>query len=237
MMQLFGEVRRLAMHDPTALSWPQDDIEEVAGMTPEEFATSGDHYFTGMEEEAKTVCEYLRELEGDVDVSLPRRVGAYYRLPRPPVIQTRSWITQQPKPSKRKTELGYFYDLGNRLISVTTPIEHLELLLKNPPPQLPPIQGSWYSGQEPQDTDTSGPGIDRHRQLAYKIKDSPLPEVPFDVFRRLGLALWDDTRMRSMRLLGKYCDTAFTAAEYFVWRSLLPEEEIARAAARIELMS
>ncbi|KAM0265190.1 hypothetical protein ACHAQJ_000343 [Trichoderma viride] len=236
MMQLFGEVRCLAVHDPNALSWPHEDIEQVVEMTPDEFATSGDCYFTGMEEEAKTVCEYLEKLESEDDESLQGRMGiCYYRLPRPPVIQARNWITQKPKPCRRKTELGQVYDLGNRFIPATPPIESLELLVNNPRPRLPLAQGSWFSGQQPGDADTSGPGIDCYKVLGYRIADSPLPGVSFDVFRRLGFALWDDTRMKSMRLLGKHNETLFTPAQFFVWRSLLPEEEIAQVAALVEL--
>lgn len=235
MMQLVGEVQRLAIRDPIGLGWPLEDIEEVARMTPEGFVTSGNRYFEEMEEEGMTVCEYLRQLGGENGESLQRSLANYYRLPRPPAIEARSWITQMPKPSMRKTEFGNVYDLGNRLIPADPPIESLERLVKEPPPKRPLAHRTWFSGQEPINADTSGVGIDRHIDLAFKTADSPLPDVPFDTFRRLGFALWDDVRMRSMRLVGKYYENSFTAAQFFVWRSLLPEEEIARAVARIEM--
>ncbi|RFU78491.1 hypothetical protein TARUN_3738 [Trichoderma arundinaceum] len=234
MMQLVGELRHLAMRDPDALGWPQEDVEQAIGMMPEAFATSGDCYFVGMEEEAITVCEYLHTLDDEGDEFSQGRMESFYRLPRPPEIQTRSWTTQEPKPCMRKTTLGYVYDLGNRFIAATPPIERLELLIRPPPAKLPPVQGSWFSGQQSQEADRAGPGVEGYKQIAYDNWETPLSGVQFDSFRRLGFALWDDTRMRSLRLMDKYNWRLIGAPQIFVWRSLLSEEEIALAAVRFE---
>jgi hypothetical protein len=233
-IQPFGEVQRLAERDPNGLGWPLEDIEEIAKMTPEIFVTSRSLYFHGMQEEAMTVCEYLQQLgseDGEFSQGPPTD---YYRLPRPPVIEARNWAIEMPKPVMRKTESGNVYDLGNRLIPADPPIESLEQLDKSPPPRLLVNDRHRLSEQEPIDVDTTGLGIDRYRDLAFRSAESPLSDVPFDTFRRLGFALWDDARMRSMRLEGKYYETRFTAAQSFVWRSLVPEEELAEAAARIK---
>ncbi|KAL6904098.1 hypothetical protein GGI43DRAFT_381789 [Trichoderma evansii] len=246
MMQLVGEVQRLAIRDPDGLGWSPEDIEEVARMTPEGFVTCGMSsgvftisggcpYFEGMEEEGMTVYDYLQQLGGEEGESSQRSLIDYYRLPRPPAIEARSWTTQKPKPCMRLTKFGNVYDLGNTFISADPPIESLELLIRDPHPKLPLPQVSWYSGQRPMDADTSNLGVDCHRNLAFRSADSPLPNVQFDVFRPFGFALWDDTRMRSMRLVGKHHDSSFTAAQFFVWRSLVPEEEIARSVAYIEI--
>ncbi|PON27127.1 hypothetical protein TGAM01_v204076 [Trichoderma gamsii] len=236
-MQLVGEVQKLAIRDPDGLGWPLEDIEEAARFKPEGFVTNHNHYFDGMEEEAKTVCEYLQQLRGEDDEDgepSQRSPIDYYRLPRPPAIKARTWITEMPKPTMRKTQFGNVYDLGNRLIPADPPIQSLELLVKDRPPERLGIHKSPFRGQDPIDADTTGLGIDRYIDFAFRSAESPLPDVPFDVFRRLGFALWDDARMRAMRFVGKYDGGRFTAAQFFVWRSLLPEEEIAEAAARIK---
>lgn len=60
--------------------------------------------------------------------------------------------------------------------------------------------------------------------------ESPLLHVPFDAFRRLGIAIWNKERLRSMRLDGDDPSYHLTARGFFVWRSLLPEVQIAQAA-------
>lgn len=234
MIQLVGEVQRLAVRDPNGLGWPLEDIEEAAMMEPEAFVTNHNHYLDGMEEEAKTVCEYLQQLGGEDDESSQRPSTGYYRLPRPPTIKVRTWTTEMPKPAMRKTKFGIVYDLGNRLIPADPPIQSLELLAKDRPKERLGIHRSPFRGQDPIDADTTGLGIDRYIDLAFRSAESPLPDVPFDVFRRLGFALWDDARMRSMRFVEKHDAGRMTAAQFFVWRSLLPEEEIAEAAALIK---
>lgn len=234
MIQLAGEVQRLAVRDPNGLGWPLEDIEEAARMEPEGFVINRNHYFDGMEEEAKTVCEYLQQLGGEDDESSQRPPTAYYRLPRPPAIKARKWTTEMPQPAMRKTDSGYVYDLGNRLISADPPIQSLELLAKDRPRERLGFHRSPFRGQDPIDADTTSVGIACYIDLAFRSAQSPLPDVPFDVFRRLGFALWDDARMRSMRFVAKRDAGQMTAAQFFVWRSLLPEEEIAEAAVRVK---
>lgn len=234
MIQLIGEVQRLAEQNPNGLGWPLEDIEEAARMEPEAFVINRNHYFENMEEEAKTVCEYLQHLGGEDGESSQRSPTDYYRLPRPPAIEARTWITKMPQPAMRKTEFGNVYDLGNRLIPADPPIPSLKLLAKDRPRGRLGIHKSPFRGQDPIDADTTGLGIDRYVDLAFRSAKSPLPDVPFDVFRRLGFALWDDARMRAMHFAWKHDPGRMTAAQFFVWRSLLPEEEIAEAAARVK---
>jgi hypothetical protein len=96
MIQLIGEVQRLAEQNPNGLGWPLEDIEEAARMEPEGFVINRNRYFENMEEEAKTVCEYLQHLGGEVGESSQRPPTDYYRLPRPPAIEARTWITKMP---------------------------------------------------------------------------------------------------------------------------------------------
>lgn len=233
-MQLVGEVQRLATRDPNGLGWPPEDIEEIAGMTPQEFVTSPGYYLEGMEEEAETVCAYLQQLGGEDGEPSQRPPADYYRLPRPPAIEVRTWITQMPKPEMRKTEFGNVYDLGNRLVPADPPIESLELLAKEFCPQSFEARQSLCTGQSPRDADMTGFGIEHYRDLRAWIPEPPLPNIPFDVFRRLGLALWDDERMKSMHLLEEKYHSYLTERNIFVWFSLLPEEEIARIATHIK---
>ncbi|PNP46917.1 hypothetical protein TGAMA5MH_01870 [Trichoderma gamsii] len=147
-MQLVGEVQKLAIRDPDGLGWPLEDIEEAARLEPEGFVTNHNHYFDGMEEEAKTVCEYLQQLRGEDEDGKPsqRPPIDYYRLPRPPAIEARTWITEMPEPTMRKIQFGNVYDLGNRLIPADPPIQSLELLVRGRPPERLGIRKSPFRG-------------------------------------------------------------------------------------------
>lgn len=101
-MQLVGEAQRLATRDPNRLGYSAEDINEIVRMTPENFVTSEDVYYDGMVEETRTVCEYLRQLGGGNGESSQNPLAEYYQLPCPPAIEARRWITQMPKPIKRK---------------------------------------------------------------------------------------------------------------------------------------
>ncbi|UKZ66270.1 uncharacterized protein TrAtP1_007444 [Trichoderma atroviride] len=228
-MQLVGEVQRLAIRDPNGLGWSAEDMAEIANITPEDFVTSPDLYLNGMEQEAMTVGGYLRRLGGEDGESPQRSLADYYRLPRPPAIEIRSWITEMPKPNIRKTKFAKYYDLGNRLIPADPPIESLELLVKKPYPLYYIIQGL-VCGQKPIDADKNSFGVVRYMDLAFRDAYSPLPEVPFDTFGLLGIALWDNARLRKMCLVENAYYSRVTTKCYFVWRSLLPEEQIEQAA-------
>ncbi|KAM0457431.1 hypothetical protein ACHAO4_003231 [Trichoderma viride] len=231
-MQLVGEVQRLATRDPNRLGCSEEDINEVVRMTLEKFVTSEDVYYDGMVEETRTVCEYLRQLGDGNGESSQNPLADYYELPCPPAIEARSWITQMPKPVKSKPDVGEFYDLGNRLVPADPPIESLELLVKGPSLELLQAHQSWFIEQELVDyADMVGWGTRRYLDLTNELYfESPLLLVPFDAFRRLGIAIWNKERLRSMSLDGDDPSYHLTARGFFVWRSLLPEVQIAQAA-------
>lgn len=79
-------------------------------MTPEEFVASGNYYFNDMEEEAKTVCEFLQRLGGEDGESSQKPLENSYRLSIiPPAIQARSWITQKQDKAKYKENRVWQY--------------------------------------------------------------------------------------------------------------------------------
>lgn len=227
-MQLVGEVQLLARRDPNGLGWAPEDIEKMASKSLPRFPQK---WCEGTEETAEVVCEYLENLDEE-SKSLQRPPAVCYRLPQVKAIKARSWITQMPRPVWRIIEHRRIYDLGNILIPAEPRIESLELLVKEPPWGEPIDYENSFYGQRPSDADETGLGVGYYRHLTSNSK-SPLFGDPFAVFRRLGIALWGDVRLKAMGLVDTYPDE-FVAAEYFAWRSLVPEKELAEAADRIK---
>jgi hypothetical protein len=233
LIQLAGDVRRLATKDDSVLGWPREDVKRVSSIEPEELAqitNPGWQPYHGGVEEVRSVTEYLGELEEQRTVHASTKEGPYYRLPRlPGDAAGAAWTTQEPKACLMTWGgVGYTYDYGNGVVWIEPTPEIRELH------QHPQASEGQNWGQTRNALESEAPGMSFFMDLTI-ADNSPLFGIKFDPFRRLGFGIWDKERMHFLGLLdGAHPPYHRPEFYFFAWKSLLSAEEIAsvKAAAR-----
>jgi hypothetical protein len=227
LIQLVGDVQRLATKDDNSLGWQCEDVKRISRIDLEDLAeiTGLQPYYTGAEE-VRTVTDYLRELEKQMTgrASASAEEGPYYRLPQPPREAVgAAWTTQEPEACIMTWGgIGCMYDYGNKVIQIEPAPEIRE---RHPFPQASEGQDL---GQTRNALQSESPGSTFFNFLTSSAYNSPLFGIKFKSFRRLGFGIWDEKRMHFLGLLnGTHPPYQSSEFYFFAWESLLPDVEIA----------
>ncbi|WAO97279.1 Hypothetical protein NCS54_01500100 [Fusarium falciforme] len=216
-IQLVGEVHRLARHKTDTVGWPAHDVEMLNHMDPADLVDRPDGP-PNKAEEVRAAMHYLATL-GDASIDV------YYRLPRPPSYSgSTRWITALPK---RKEIIWNVW--GFRRNGETHPLRNGSPVPEDSTPIKRPMLNDHYRwGQTEEALQRESSGMSNFRSLAISAaNDSPIPGVKFDSFRPLGFAFWDQWRMHLLGLTFGIAGINHSPEFYFfAWESILSPDEV-----------
>ncbi|KAI8721475.1 hypothetical protein NCS52_00595200 [Fusarium sp. LHS14.1] len=223
-IQLVGEVHRLAHYKRDTMGWPIHDVEMLSHMDPADLVDRPDGP-PNKAEEVRSAMHYLATL-GDATIDV------YHRLPQPPSYSASTrWITALPK---RKEVIWNVW--GYRRNGETHPLRNGSPIPEGGTPIKRPMLNEHYQwGQTEEALRRESCGISIFRSLTIgAANDSPIPGVKFDSFRPLGVAFWDQWRMHLLGLTFGIAGTNHPPEFYFfAWESILPPDEVASLKAEL----
>ncbi|KAH8658326.1 hypothetical protein BX600DRAFT_514823 [Xylariales sp. PMI_506] len=241
LVQLIGELRRLARDHCEALGrgWTAEDVERLGRSGLDDFGWAEGGVTTTHAtdlQEVRTVLDYLREIGGDESGGVSHHGGGegeeggspYFMLPCPPLREYTpaelAWEIGVPDPCESVwAGVGFLYNHGNRTERMSVPPPEVRAVPGNKLPQ--PSEASRW-GRTRDALGRESPGVAFFRLLTSDDQ-TPVPGVRFDSFRRLGLAVWDQTRLHLLGLTDGADGFSRRQFYFFAWESVLPGEEVA----------